>query len=138
KNQAMPRVTSASGNVRSLRIGLRIVFSTPNTAAASIRAKNEWWNVIPLSTKPVIPRTTALAAQETKIHLITRADPTSRAAARSRRMTCGRAPPSQEAPVEAPHAVTRAEEEARAEASRTPASGADRARPGGGRRLSLD
>jgi hypothetical protein len=42
KNQAIPSVTSASGNVRSLRIGFRMVFSTPNTAAASIRAKNEW------------------------------------------------------------------------------------------------
>ncbi len=42
KNQAMPSVRIASGNVMKSSSGLRIVFSTPNTAAAAISAPALW------------------------------------------------------------------------------------------------
>ncbi|TML40030.1 MAG: class I SAM-dependent methyltransferase [Actinobacteria bacterium] len=55
------------------------------------------------------------------------------------RMTRGRGPTSEKATTEAAHALARAEEEARRQkGSRPPAPGAARARPGRGRRLSLD
>ena len=41
KNQARPSVRIANGSVSSFRIGFRIVFSTPKTAAARISVPNE-------------------------------------------------------------------------------------------------
>jgi hypothetical protein len=67
----MPSVTIANGNVSSLMIGFRIVFSTPNTAAAMMTAHAEPWNVTPLSSQPVTASTSAFNAHETTIDLIT-------------------------------------------------------------------
>jgi hypothetical protein len=63
-NQATPNVTIASGSVSSFRIGFKIVFSTPNTAAARINVPAEWWNVTPVSNQPATPSAAALTAQE--------------------------------------------------------------------------
>ena len=57
----------ANGSVRSFRIGFRIVFSTPNTAAARISVQNESLTVTPLR-RHATPSARAFAAQETRIH----------------------------------------------------------------------
>jgi hypothetical protein len=71
KNHARPSVRIANGNVSSLSSGLRIVFSTPKTSAAQMSVQPEPLTSTPLRIHAVIPSTTAFAAHETSIHLIT-------------------------------------------------------------------
>ena len=66
KNQARPSVMIANGSVRSFRIGFRIVFSTPNTAAAKISVPNESLTVTPLR-RHAAASANAFAANETRI-----------------------------------------------------------------------
>ena len=63
---------TAIGSVSSFRIGLRIVFSTPKTAAATTSAPNEPWKVTPLRIPAAIASTTAFAAHETTSQRSTR------------------------------------------------------------------
>src|SRR5947208_9509901 len=71
KNHASPSVRTANGSVSSLSSGLRIVFSTPNTAAAQTSVQFEPSTVTPLRSHAVTPSATAFATHETSIHLIT-------------------------------------------------------------------
>src|SRR4051794_28664775 len=68
KNHAMPSVKTASGNVSSLRIGFRIVFSTPKTSAAHTSVQPEPSFVTPLRIQVVRPSTTTFAIHETSSH----------------------------------------------------------------------
>ena len=52
-----------------MRIGFRIVLSTPKTAAATMTAQAEPWKVTPPRSQPVSPSTSAFAAHETSSHL---------------------------------------------------------------------
>jgi hypothetical protein len=63
KNQAIPKVRIASGSVTSLRSGLRTVFSTPNTAAASI-SDPAFETSTPCRTPATIASTSAFVAHE--------------------------------------------------------------------------
>src|SRR3954468_11035134 len=72
KNHAIPSVMIAIGNVISLRIGLRIVFRIPKTAAGMITVQAEPWNVTPESSQPVRPSTIAFPAHESSSHLSTK------------------------------------------------------------------
>jgi hypothetical protein len=62
---------TASGSVISFRIGLRIVFSTPKTAAAITSVQKESPTLTPLRIQAATPSAAAFAIHEKRIHLIT-------------------------------------------------------------------